>query len=189
MDKHNPHFSHNPAELEPLPPIQAVPRYVEAMGGANAENGCLEYKHAPDLSRREFLGVSAAVATLSMLGLPQSAAAQPAAAWNQGQLAHLIPTATHERFLLKASFRSPLTNRPHLTVDGRAIAGVQTDLQGRFWRFDATGLQPATQYELRIVAPDGAPLCDAWPLKTFPAPDAAPERVRSRLYVCRRLRQ
>lgn len=29
------YFSENPAELEPLPPIQAAPRYVELMGGAD----------------------------------------------------------------------------------------------------------------------------------------------------------
>src|SRR5215467_4708942 len=128
MDKHNPRFRENPAERERLPSIQAAPRYREAMGGANAENGRLEHKHTPDLSRREFLGASA-VATIGVLALPRSAAAQPAAGWNQGQLAHLIPTASHERFLIKASFRSPLTSSPQLTVDGRAIDGVQTDPQ------------------------------------------------------------
>ncbi|MBH5367275.1 MBL fold metallo-hydrolase [Bradyrhizobium sp. CNPSo 4016] len=30
------YFSENPAELEPLPPVQAAPRYVELMGGADA---------------------------------------------------------------------------------------------------------------------------------------------------------
>ncbi|TKV82237.1 MBL fold metallo-hydrolase [Bradyrhizobium elkanii] len=30
------YFSENPAELEPLPPVQAAPRYVELMGGAAA---------------------------------------------------------------------------------------------------------------------------------------------------------
>jgi hypothetical protein len=61
---------------------------------------------------------------------------------------------------------------------------VQPDPQGRFWRFDAPSLQPATQYELRITDPDGAPMCDAWPLQTFPAPDAAPERMRILAYTC-----
>jgi len=30
------YYSANPAELDPLPPVQAAPRYVEMMGGANA---------------------------------------------------------------------------------------------------------------------------------------------------------
>ena len=97
---------------------------------------------------------------------------------------HLIPTANHERFLIKASFRTPLTAAPRLTVNGRPVDGVQTDPQGRFWRFDASSLQPATQYELRITDRGGAPLCEAWPLKTFPAPDATPERLRILAYTC-----
>jgi hypothetical protein len=62
--------------------------------------------------------------------------------------------------------------------------GAQTGPQGRYWRFDVSALQPATQYELRITDPGGAPLCDAWPLKTFPAPDAAPDRMRILAYTC-----
>src|SRR5882672_10750976 len=89
--------------------------------------------------------------------------------WNQGQLAHLIPTASSDRFLIKASFMSPLTATPRLSVDGRPIDGEKTDRCGRFWRFDAANLQPATQYELQVTDPGGAPLCDAWQLKTFPA--------------------
>jgi hypothetical protein len=119
-----------------------------------------------------------------MVGWPLSVGAQTGDAWNQGQLTHLIPTAIHERFLIKASFKAALTGRPRLTVNGRAVQGVQTDTQGRFWRFDALSLQPATQYELRITDPGGAPLCDAWPLKTFPAPDAMPDRMRILVYTC-----
>jgi len=98
--------------------------------------------------------------------------------WNEGQLAHLIPTASHERFLIKASFKAPLTGKPRLTVDGKPIEGEKTDSQGRFWRFDASSLQPATQYELRITDPGGTPLCDNWQLKTFPSPDAKPQSLR-----------
>jgi len=104
--------------------------------------------------------------------------------WNEGQLAHLIPTASHERFLIKASFKMPLTGKPRLTVDGNPIDGDKTDSKGRFWRFDASSLQPATQYELRITDPGGAPLCDSWSLKTFPAPDAKPQTLRILSYTC-----
>ena len=119
-----------------------------------------------------------------MVGWPQSVGAQPADAWNQGQLAHLIPTASHERLLIKASFKAPLTDAPRLSVNGKSIEGVQTDPQGRFWRFDALSLQPATPYELRLTEPGGAPLCDPWPLTTFPAPDAAPDRLRILAFTC-----
>jgi hypothetical protein len=104
--------------------------------------------------------------------------------WNQGQLAHLIPTASAERFLIKASFKTPLTGAPRLTIDGEALTGVRTDSAGRFWMFDATSLRPDTRYELRITDPGGKPLCDAWPLKTLPAPNASPERVRVLAYTC-----
>ena len=147
-------------------------------------NKSVDSAHTRDLSRREFLVVSAGAAALSMFGWLQSVGAQPADAWNQGQLAHLIPTASHERFLIKASFKAPLTDAPRLSVNGKSIEGVQTDPQGRFWRFDALSLQPATPYELRLTEPGGAPLCDAWPLTTFPAPDAAPDRLRILAFTC-----
>jgi hypothetical protein len=114
----------------------------------------------------------------------RSVDAQPGSGWNQGQLAHLIPTASHERFLIKASFKAPLASAPRLSVDGKFIEGVQTDAEGRFWRFDVRSLQPATLYELRLTDPGGAPLRDAWPLKTFPAPDATPDRRRILAYTC-----
>jgi hypothetical protein len=139
-------------------------------------------KHGP--SRRAFLQTGAAAATLGVLGASQSAIAQPASTWNQGELIHLIPTANHERFLIKASFKSPLAAKPRLSVDGRSVEGVQTDPQGRFWRFDVSSLRPATEYQLRITDPGGGPLCDAWPLKTFPAPAASTERLRVLAYTC-----
>jgi hypothetical protein len=118
-----------------------------------------------------------------MLTQSRALAAEPGG-WNEGRLAHIIPTASHERFLIKASFKSPLSGTPRLVVDGKPVMGVKSDAQGRFWRFDAPSLQPATQYELRLTDEGGAPLCDPWPLKTFPAPDAAPERLRILAYTC-----
>jgi hypothetical protein len=45
--------------------------------------------------------------------LKQSAAAQQTDTWNQGQLAHLIPAASHERFLIKASFKAQTKGMKH----------------------------------------------------------------------------
>src|SRR5262245_60416240 len=112
-----------------------------------------------ELNRREFLGLTASAAACSLIDWPHAAAAATAPVWSQGQVAHLIPTASHERFLIKASFRAPLAGAPHLSVDGKSVAGVQTDAGGRFWRFDAPALQPARQYELRLLDPGGGPLC------------------------------
>jgi hypothetical protein len=135
-----------------------------------------------ELNRREFVGFGLGVTALGLLGWP--AAGSAAQAWNSGQLVHLIPTASHERFLIKTSFKEPLATTPDLLVNGKAYAGVQTDPHGRFWRFDVPALQPATEYELRITDRHGAALCDAWPLKTFPAPHAAPKSLRVLAYTC-----
>ena len=91
-----------------------------------------------DLSRREFLEISAGVASLGLCGWPRLVGAQSTNGWNQGQVVHLIPTANHERFLIKVSFKAPLTGAPRLSVDGKSVDGVQTDPKGRFWRFDVT---------------------------------------------------
>jgi len=136
------------------------------------------------IGRREFFTLGASLAALGALGQPLAAQAAATDGWNAGQVTHLIPIANHERFLIKASFKSPLRNAPQLSVDGRRTPGIPTDWQGRFWRFDVGGLRPGASYELRLLDAGGAPLCDAWPLKTFPAPDASPERMRILAYTC-----
>ena len=86
-----------------------------------------------DLSRREFIELTTGATALGMFGWPQSLQAQPGNGWNQGQVLHLIPTVSHERFLIKTSFKAPLSSVPRLSVNGKVVDGVQTDLQGRFW--------------------------------------------------------
>ena len=71
-----------------------------------------------DTTRRELLGAGASAA-LGLLPLGSGAAtaqtastanaAQPG--WDDGELAHLLPTSNHNRILIKASFRSRW--RPH----------------------------------------------------------------------------
>ncbi len=110
----------------------------------------MKHKHAHssralDLSRREFLQAGAgAAASLGILAWPQFATARRPDAWNAGQLAHVIPTARHERFLIKTTFKAPLTSAPRITVNGNAIDGVKTDAQasaasGRGDRHDEAG--------------------------------------------------
>lgn len=134
----------------------------------------------PALQRRALLVAGAAA--LSAGWLPELARA--AEGWGNGDVVHLIPTASHERLLLKVSFRRPFGRPPRLLVDGRGTPGTTTDASGRFWRFDARGLPPATRFELRLVDADGQPLCDAWPLATLPSPEATPEQVRLLAYTC-----
>lgn len=134
-------------------------------------------------TRREFLGSIGAVSVLNALG---AGAPTPAVArsWSRGELAHLIPTASHERFLIKASFVAPLRVTPQLAIADRLVPGNRSDGQGRFWQFDVDHLTPDTEYMLRIDDAAGEPLCDPWPLKTFPAPGAPVKALRILAYTC-----
>ncbi|MBI3208054.1 MAG: alkaline phosphatase D family protein [Candidatus Solibacter usitatus] len=93
-------------------------------------------------------------------------------------LRHLLPAATHERFLIKASFHQPRRRAPELRVGNRRVSGVRTDSEGQFWMFDVPGLKAATEYALRM---DGG---DPWTLRTLPRPDAAVDRFRLLVYTC-----
>lgn len=119
----------------------------------------------------------------------QQAAALPLAvqtrtSWNAGSVAHLLPAVSHERFLIKASFREPLAQAPRLRFDKRTVAGTRTDTRGRFWWFDADRLEPSRPYTLVIEDSRGKPLCDPWTLKTFPSPSDNPAKLRVLIYTC-----
>src|SRR5271165_4541867 len=142
-------------------------------------------------TRREFV-LGAAAATLprligSGIGGPASAAEAPAPGdenWDQGRLQHLIPTVSHDRFLIKASFTEAQSAPPELQVGGTIVRGQSNAAAGDFWQFDVTGLSPATPYKLALRDADGKALCEPWSLSTFPAPDAKPERLRVMIYTC-----
>jgi len=142
-------------------------------------------------TRREFV-MGAAAATLprlivSGIGGPAAAAESPAARddnWDQGRLQHLIPTVSHDRFLIKASFTEAQSAPPELQVGGTIVRGQSNAAAGDFWQFDVTGLSPATPYKLALRDADGKALCEPWSLSTFPAPDAKPERLRVMIYTC-----
>lgn len=136
----------------------------------------------PDrLSRRQFLQAGALMAAGFSLPFNNVFASD---GWDAGELAHLLPAASHERFLIKASFRNALAQSPQLAVNGRRSPGRMTDSLGRFWQFDSAGLKPDTLHTLQLVSASGRALCAPWPLKTFPAPDAAPSRLRLLIYTC-----
>ena len=123
------------------------------------------------INRRDFLSATAAAPL---------AAAVPSA----GLLRHAIPTASHDRILLKTSFTQPLDKAPSLRVGGTRLAGTRTDTAGAFWSFDARGLKPATSYELQIHDHRGKPVSDAWQLRTLPHPDDPVSRFRLLIYTC-----
>jgi hypothetical protein len=143
-------------------------------------------------TRRDFL-IGAAAAGIASIGSPLigavSASAQGAASgeWDPGQLSHLLPTASHERLLIKASFARPLADTPVLDIAGRKghrVRGQMTDTRGEFWLFDAPDLRPATTYRLRLRSAAGRSLCEPWNISTFPAPDARPDQLRLLIYTC-----
>lgn len=104
--------------------------------------------------------------------------------WHAGEVAHILPTASHERIQLKCSLRAPLDAAAVLVVDDRRVPGRRTDAAGRFFAFDVPGLAADREYRLQLTDPSGRPLCDAWPLRTFPAPDASARHVRILKFTC-----
>jgi len=105
-------------------------------------------------------------------------ASSVAAAGPSTGLRHLLPAATHDRFLIKVSFYQPLRKAPELRVRSRRVAGQRTDSEGQFWQFDVPGLRPDTTYSLRM---DGS---EPWTLRTFPPPDTTVDRFRLLVYTC-----
>ena len=129
------------------------------------------------LNRREAVVAGAAAALLPGGHLT---AATP---WCAGAMRHVLPSASADAILLKCSFTRPLSGRVQADLSGRRFDGFMTDSEGRFWTFWATGLTPDTDYQITLSENDER-LCDPWPLRTFPAGDAAPERFRLLTFMC-----
>jgi len=142
-------------------------------------------------TRRDFMLGAAAVTLPGLItsGIGGPASAAEAAApreenWDQGEVQHLIPTVSHDRFLIKASFAQAQQTAPELKVGAVSVRGQPNTASGDFWQFDVTGLTPATPYQLALTGAGGRSLCEPWSLSTFPAPDATPERLRLMIYTC-----
>jgi len=139
------------------------------------------------IGRRGFLKSAVAAATTVAVGCGEEPQGPPSDGWDAGEVLHLLPTANHDRIRLKASFREPLSPAPRLTIGGRVVSGRRTDSAGRFHTFDSADvgpLEPDTQHTLQLHRANGEPLCEAWPLRTFPAPGAEPERFRLLAFTC-----
>jgi len=127
--------------------------------------------------RREFL--AATLGATALATLPDDANAQEKSdGWNEGQVHHLLPTASHNRVLIKASLTASLSRAPKLRMGSTLATTIQTDTQGYFWAFDIHDLDPDTEYECTLTDNGGRKLCDPWPLKTFPHPDQSSQRLR-----------
>ncbi len=98
---------------------------------------------------------------------------------------HILPSATHERFVIKASFHERQGSAPALLVDGATrVAGRMTDSEGEYFAFDVRGLAPDREYALRIVDAAGKAITSEWPLRTFPDPRSSPQRFRLACITC-----
>jgi hypothetical protein len=128
------------------------------------------------------LTAGAAAASLTGCGSDESSDG-----WNRGRLHHLLPTASHRAFNIKLSFFEPIGAAPVLRVGTHDVPGTATDSHGRFWAFRVGNLTPDTEYQLQLrrdVTGGSEPLCDPWPLRTLPAPDDRPERLRIISFTC-----
>jgi hypothetical protein len=140
------------------------------------------------ITRREFIRLSGtALGAAALLGSDAFSYANalkvPGDTWNQGDLIHIIPMVNHECILLKTSFQNPQGSQLRLRVNDRKYSGKKSDIHGRFWQFEADGLEPAREYTLQIVDDAGRAICDPWPLKTYPDPEAPVEHVRLLAYT------
>ncbi len=82
------------------------------------------------------------------------------------------------------SLTEPQDRPPVLHLDDHRVPGRRTDTEGLHWSFDAVELEPSRRYTLALIDAVGRPLCDAWPLRTFPAPGDQPGRLRVLFYTC-----
>lgn len=148
------------------------------------------------VARRRFLRASATGVAAAMLGgwpLEQQIAAQSLSAptrgnWDAGAVLHLLPTVSDTRMLIKTSLNRSQSIEPVLQIQGggstQRITGRMTDTGGEFWEFLAEQLTPAQLYQLALLDSRGAPLCESWPLATFPAPDQDVQQLRLLFYTC-----
>ncbi len=131
------------------------------------------------MDRREFLYKSALLSSSALLPTRGSVQANSP----EAPIQHLIPLTSHDSILIKASFVEPL-HSPSLKIGSKEFNGHQRDTIGRFWSFHATDLESNTQYELSLRTSGGGPLAESWPLRTAPALDSQPERLRVLVYTC-----
>lgn len=136
------------------------------------------------ITRRKFLAQSVAASALGLAGTGCSTDRPDEDGWNRGPLRHLVPVVSHRSVHIKASFEAPRASAPVLHVGGRESAGTRSDTEGRFWTFRMTDLAPATEHTLQLREASGEALCDPWPLRTFPSPDASPQKLRVVSFTC-----
>ena len=95
---------------------------------------------------------------------------------------HILPTVTDTRISISCSLARPVPSLS-LRVTNEVYTGEQRDSEGFHWSFTAEDLTANTQYQLQLL--DGEkPVGDAWPLRTFPAEDAAVDQLKLAAFTC-----
>jgi len=102
--------------------------------------------------------------------------------WDAGDVAHILPTVNHNRMLISTSYHRPISS-PILKVGSKSYRGQKRDSKGYFWFFDCDSLKPNTAYNLRLFEYE-EPLCDMWPLQTFPLPNASADHLKLMMFTC-----
>lgn len=83
------------------------------------------------MKRRDFLQQTMAASALTLPFESRAASSLSASAgWNSGSVAHLLPTMSDRRILLKASFQSQQSKPPRLLIGKRAVIGQIMDTGG-----------------------------------------------------------
>ena len=141
------------------------------------------------ITRRQLLVHATATAALLSDALNRhipgwDAFAQTRDDWDQGSIFHVLPTASHQRILLKLSLTEAQTGAPVMTVGARTITGARTDSRGFFWEFDIADLAPARPYRLELRSDRGRALAEPWTISTFPDPGSTVDRVRIVFFTC-----
>jgi hypothetical protein len=125
-------------------------------------------------TRRSTLTATLAAAIAALL--PKSARA------DGDDIRHILPLVTSDAMALSISVARPRKSLD-LRVGDKPIVGRQMDTLGRFWSFQADGLDADTQYSLQLSDDDGA-MGSPWPLRTFPASESLPEAFRLLAFTC-----
>ena len=95
---------------------------------------------------------------------------------------HILPTVTDTRISISCSLAQPVQSLL-LRVANEVFRGEQRDSEGLHWSFTAEDLTANTQYQLQLL--DGEiPVGDTWPLRTFPAEDAAVDQLKLAAFTC-----
>ena len=136
------------------------------------------------MKRKEFLQSSIIFGSgLSVLGcMTDYDKRDKSKSWNSGDVSHILPTVNESEFLISTSFTRQV-EEPILKIGQSSIKGMKRDSKGLFWAFHAIGLEANTTYDVQLFD-NKTSLCDSWPLKTFPLPDADPDHFRLMVFTC-----